>query len=80
MEYRKKLKQRLFVNLGWAVFGIIMILYWLLSGTGNTYPLSLGIAFIIMGVVRTIQYRRITRDEKALKKQELAENGINVRR
>ena len=74
MEYKKKLKQRLFVSLGWAVFGVGMILYWLLSGTSNTYPLSLGIAFIIMSVIRTIQYRRIIHDERALKKQELAEN------
>lgn len=73
MEYKKKLKQRLFVNLAWAVFGIGMILYWFLSGTGNTYPLSLGIAFIIMGMIRIVQYHHIVHDEKAMKEQEIAE-------
>lgn len=73
MEYKKKLKQRLFVNLAWAVFGIGMILYWFLSGTDNTYPLSLGIAFIIMGIIRFVQYDHLIHDEKALKEQETAE-------
>lgn len=73
MEYKKKLKQRLFVNLAWAVFGVSMIAYWFLSGTVNTYPLSLGIAFIIMGIIRTVQYNHIVHDEKAMKEQEIAE-------
>ena len=73
MEYKKKLKQRLFVNLAWAVFGIGMILYWFLSGTDNTYPLSLGIAFIIMGMIRIVQYHHIVHDEKTMKEQEIAE-------
>lgn len=73
MEYKKKLRQRLLVNLAWAVFGAVMILYWFLSGTDNSYPLSLGIAFIIMGIIRTIQYNHIVHDEKAMKEQEIAE-------
>ncbi|MBP3683685.1 MAG: hypothetical protein J6J12_01815 [Oscillospiraceae bacterium] len=73
MEYKKKLKQRLFVNLAWAVFGGAMTLYWLLSGTDNAYSLSLGIAFIIMGIIRTVQYNHIVHDKKAMKEQETAE-------
>ena len=73
MEYKKKLKQRLFVNLAWAVFGVGMIAYWFLSGTVNTYPLSLGIAFIIMGIIRTVKYNHIVHDEKSMKEQEIAE-------
>lgn len=73
MDYKKKLKQRLIVNLAWAVFGAAMILYWFLSGTDNSYSLSLGIAFIIMGIIRTVQYNHIVHDEKALKEREIAE-------
>ena len=73
MEYKKKLKQRLFVNLAWAVLGAGMILYWFLSGTGNTYSLSLGIVFIIMGIIRTVQYNHIVHDKKAMKEKEIAE-------
>ena len=73
MEYKKKLKQRLFVNLTWAVFGVGMILYWFFSGKNNTYPLSLGIAFIIMGIIRLIQYDHLIHDEKALKEREISE-------
>jgi len=73
MEYKKKLKQRLLVNLAWAVFGAGMTLYWFLSGADNTYSLSLGIAFIIMGIIRTVQYNHLVRDEKAMKEKEIAE-------
>lgn len=73
MEFKKKLKQRLIVNLAWAVFGAGMTLYWFLSGTDNTYSLSLGIAFITMGIIRTVQYNHIVHDEKATKEKEIAE-------
>lgn len=73
MEYKKKLKQRLFVHLIWAVLGLGMILYYLLAGTNNTYPLSLGIAFIVMGAIRTIQYKQTVSDKKALRQKEIAE-------
>jgi len=74
MEFQKKLKQRLFINLAWAVFGAGMILYWLLSDTDNIYPLSLGIAFSIMGIIRTVQYNHTVHNEKAMKEQKIAEN------
>ena len=73
MEYKKKLKQRLFVNLFWAVLGLGMILYWFLTETDNTYPLSLGIAFIFIGIVRIIQYKQTVADEKVLREKEIAE-------
>lgn len=73
MDYKKKLKQRLYVNLGWAGIGALFILFWCIRQPENTYPLSLGIAFVIMGVIRTIQYRQTVKDEQALRQKELAE-------
>ena len=73
MDFKKKLKQRLFVHLIWAVLGLGMILYYLLADTNNTYPFSLGIAFIVMGAIRTIQYKQTVSDEKALRQKEIAE-------
>ena len=73
MEFKKKLKQRLFVHLIWAVLGLGMILYCFLADTNNTYPFSLGIAFIVMGVIRTIQYKQTVSDKKALRQKEIAE-------
>ena len=73
MEFKKKLKQRLYVNLGWAVFGLFLIVFWFIRQPENTYPLSLGIAFVIMGILRTHQYRKDTRDEKTIRQKELAE-------
>lgn len=74
MEYKKKLKQRLFVNLSWAVLGLGLLLYWFLAESDNTYPLSLGTAFIFIGIVRTIQYKQTVEDEKVMREKEIAEN------
>lgn len=73
MEFKKKLKQRLYINLGWAVFGLLLIVFWCIRQPENTYPLSLGIAFAIMGIIRTIQYRQTAKDDKAVRQMELAE-------
>ena len=73
MEFKKKLKQRLYVNLGWAVFGLFLIVFWFIQQPENTYPLSLGIAFVIMGILRTHQYRKDTKDEKTIRQKELVE-------
>ena len=73
MDYKKKLTQRLCINLGWAVFGAFLILFWCMHQPENTYPLSLGIAFVIMGAIRTIQYRKITKDDKTIRQMELSE-------
>ena len=73
MEYKKKMKLRLLVDLFWAVLGLGMIFYYFLTDTINTYPFSLGIAFICIGIIRTIQYRQTVTDEKALREKELEE-------
>lgn len=73
MDFKKKLKQRLYVNLGWAIFGLFLIVYWCIRQPENTYPLSLGIAFVIMGILRTHQYRKDTKDEKTIRQKELVE-------
>ncbi|MBQ7000854.1 MAG: hypothetical protein IJN67_07395 [Oscillospiraceae bacterium] len=73
MDYKKKLKQRLYVHLGWAGIGALFILFWCIRQPENTYPLSLGIAFVLMGIIRTVQYRQAMKDEQALRQKELAE-------
>ena len=79
MEYRKKLKRRLFVHLIWSVLGLGMILYCLLTDTNNTYPFTLGIAFIVIGVIRTIQYKQTVSDKEALRQKEIAESDERTR-
>jgi len=73
MEFRKKLRQRLFIHLVWAVIGLLLIIFWCIQQPENTYPLTLGIAFVIMGIIRTIQYSQTIHDEKALRQKEVAE-------
>lgn len=79
MEFKKKLKQRLFVHLIWSVLGLGMILYCLLADTNNTYPFTLGIAFIVIGIIRTIQYKQTVSDKKALRQKEIAEADERTR-
>lgn len=78
MDFKKKLKQRLCVNLFWAFLGIGMILFWCFTKGENTYPLSLGIAFVIMGIIRTIQYYQTVKDEKAMRQKELVEKDERI--
>lgn len=73
MEFKRKLKQRLLVNIGWAVFGLILCLVWMLTDTENSYFLTFGTALCMVGIIHIIQYQKNTKDEKAMRQQELAE-------
>lgn len=73
MEFKRKLKQRLLVNIGWAVFGLILCLVWMLTDTENSYFLTFGTALCMVGIINIIQYQKNTKDEKAMRQQELAE-------
>ncbi len=71
MDFKKKLKIRLYVAISYIIFGILLITAaWLAD-----YEIlsSLGIAFVVMGLARIRQYRFITRDEEALHRREIAE-------
>ena len=79
MEFKKKLKLRLCINLIWALVGAALILYWFLTDSGNDFFLSWGTACIFIGVIRYIQYRKTTDDEDVLRKKELAEKDERTR-
>lgn len=71
MEFRKKLKTRLYVAISYIVFGLLMIGISLWKD--SDYLSSLGLVFTIMGFARIRQYRRITRSEDSIKAREIAE-------
>ena len=79
MEFKKKLKLRLCYHLIWAVIGIALCLYWFLAEPNNSYSFALGGSFIVIGVIRFIQYKQTTGDEKAMRKQEVAESDERTR-
>ncbi len=71
MEFRKKLKVRLYTAIVYVLLGIAMIAisWW----KGNEMLSSLGLVFTVMGLARIAQYKRITRSEDSIKQREIAE-------
>lgn len=71
MDYKKRLKIRLYLAITWIVLGIFMIgvsyftKYDMLS--------SFGLVFVVMGIARVRRHYRITKDEETLRKYEIAE-------
>ncbi|MBQ2854363.1 MAG: hypothetical protein IJE81_02695 [Oscillospiraceae bacterium] len=73
MEYKKKLKQRFFVAIFYIAVGLVLILADVLNHFENTFIFSFGFALMVMGIARLIRHRKITKDEKSMRKQELIE-------
>ena len=73
MDYKKKLKQRLYVGLFYLVLGLILILAGIWIYSENSFVFSFGLAILVMGLSRILRYRKIIRDEKYMRKQELIE-------
>lgn len=73
MDYKRKLKSRLYIAFVYIVIGTIMILGSFITKTENDFISSFGFAVVIMGVVRIRNYFVITRNEDSISKQEIAE-------
>ena len=71
MEFRKKLKVRLYTAITYIVLGVMMLFlsWW----KGNDMLSSMGLVFTVMGIARIAQYKRITRNEDSIKQREIAE-------
>ncbi len=74
MEFKKKLQKRLAVHILWGLFGLVMVLTSALGNLENQFLFPFGIALMVISVIRTIRYRKVAKDEQALRQQELAEN------
>lgn len=71
MDYRKRLKIRLYLAITWIVLGLFMIG---MSFLGKYDMLSsFGLVFVVMGIARVRRHYRITKDEETLRKYEIAE-------
>jgi len=79
MDYKKKLKQRLYIALSYLVLGPVLILADAVNHFSNYFCFSFGVALMMIGVLRIFQYRKITRDDKTIRKQELMETDERTR-
>ena len=73
MEFKKKLKQRLYIAVSYIVIGLVLIAADALNHFENQFFFSFGIALIVMGILRLIRHRKITRDDASIHRQEVAE-------
>ncbi len=73
MDYKKKLKMRLFFGIGYIVLGLALILTFCFIATESDYLSSFGFALIVVGAVRVRNYFLINKNEETLKKHEIAE-------
>ena len=73
MDYRKKLKTRLYTAIGYVIIGIALIVISLLKISENEIISSFGAALAICGIVRIVQYVKIIKDEDNIHKHEVAE-------
>lgn len=73
MEFKKKLKQRLYIAVSYIVIGLVLIAADALNHFENQFFFSFGMALTVMGILRLIRHRKITKDEAAIRRQEVAE-------
>ena len=73
MDFKKKLKTRLYVAIIYMALGIMMIVGSTSSKTNSDFISSFGLCLVIMGIVRIRNYFTITKNDEPIRKQEIAE-------
>lgn len=73
MKFENKLKLRLYLAIGYIVLGVILIILFNLKGAENSYLSSMGLALIVVGIVRIRNHIIITKNEESIQKQKIAE-------
>lgn len=73
MDFRKKLKTRLYTAIIMIATGITFIVISAFVSTENEFLSSFGFAWIVIGIVRIRNYFLITKNEETIRKQEIAE-------
>ena len=74
MDYRKKLKIRFFVALGYIILGLAMIVAFSFIETDDSFLSSFGFALVVIGIVRIRNHFIITKNEETIKKHQIAES------
>ena len=73
MDFKKKLRLRLYVAITYIVLGAIFIATAFITKTENEFISTFGFMMILMGIVRIRNYRIITKDEDTIRKQRIIE-------
>jgi len=73
MEFEKKLKSRLNIGIVYIAAGIILIILYITKVIENEYLETFGIVLAVMGILRIIQYKKITKNDETIRSREIAE-------
>ncbi len=73
MDFRKKLKIRLFIAVGYVILGLAMIVVFNFVQTDNEFLSSFGFALLVIGIVQARNYLMITKNEETIRKRQIAE-------
>ena len=73
MEYRKKLRKRLYYAIGYVIIGAVLILLQVTGRVDNEMSTYFGAVFAACGVARVIQYIRLVSDKDRMEQREIAE-------
>ena len=73
MDYKKKLRIRLFTAIGYCVTGVLLVGTNLFLQEKSDYFSAFGVALLCVGVLQIIKYCRITKNEDTVFRQQIAE-------
>lgn len=74
MDFKKKMKHRLYIGIAYCILGIVMIIAEILKSFNNHFISSFGFTLVVLGILRIVQNRKITKNEKTMHQRELAES------
>lgn len=74
MDFKKKLKIRLFFAIGYIILGLAMIVIFNIIKPENSFLSYFGISLVVVGIAKTRNYFLITKNAETIKKQQIAEN------
>lgn len=74
MDFAKKLKIRRYAAMAYIATGILLTILFAAKIIARQYALTLGVALIIIGVARMLDYIRITKNSESIRKRQIAES------
>ena len=74
MDFKKKMKQRLYLAVSYCLLGLALIISEMIVHFDNYFISSFGFALLALGIVRIVQYCRITADKETMRQREVEES------
>ena len=73
MDFKKKLKSRLYIAIIYTMIGLLMIIGSFIIKNDNEFISSFGLVVTVIGIVRIRNYFLITKSDENVRKQEIIE-------